>query len=67
MPEKEERLTQQKKELKLDKPFFSLPNAKAGDMLITSWYGGITVRELPPTVSEMLGMDLNLAELSLGA
>ena len=58
---------EEKKRITFNLPLFALPQARQGDMLITSWYGGINVRELPPTVSEMLGMKLNLAELSLGA
>jgi hypothetical protein len=38
------------------KSLFSLPNIKQGDMLITSWYGGVTVRELTPTVDEFIGL-----------
>ncbi len=45
-----------KQPLTIDFPLWSTPNQKPGDALLTRWYGGIAIRELPPSIDEMLDL-----------
>jgi len=45
-----------KKRLTFDQPMCTQPTSKPGDALITRWYGGVGIRELPPTIDDLLGI-----------